>query len=178
MKIGVMSDTHDRLESLSKVIEIFKENDVGQIIHCGDWVSPLTLEYFDSISRNLNVPIKSVYGNNEGDIKNIIRRNNKLRNPVSFTFKDTIELNIQGRKVVVYHGDDKVILNALIKSGIYDAIFTGHTHAVRNEVAGKTLVLNPGATCFIAESKIIDKGSVAIYNSDTNSAEIIYFNKD
>lgn len=175
MKVGVISDTHDRLESLKKVIEIFQENQVEMIIHCGDWVSPFTLEYFDFISGNFRVPIKSIFGNNEGDIKRIIERNASLKNPIEFVPKEVFELEIGKRKIVVYHGQDKAILESLIGCGKYDAVFTGHNHQSRNEVINKTLVLNPGTTCFAAESRIIDESSVAIYDPDSNSAQIITF---
>jgi len=36
MKIGVVSGTHDRLESLLQVKQIFKAAQVEMIIHCGD----------------------------------------------------------------------------------------------------------------------------------------------
>lgn len=176
MTIGIISDTHDRLESILKATEIFKENKVEMIIHCGDWVSPFTLEFYDSNS-DIKIPINSVFGNNEGDIIRIIQRNNKLRNPIKFTSKQVLELDLDGKKAIVYHGHDKAVLESIIRSQIYDVVFTGHTHAKRNEMIDKTLVLNPGSTCFVRESKIIDQASVAIYDSKTNSAEIIEFTK-
>jgi uncharacterized protein len=174
MKIGVISDTHDRLENIIKAVQIFQKNGVSLIIHCGDWSCPFTLEFFDS--QNItHIPIKSVFGNNEGDIKRIIERNAKLQTPIEFTSKQTLELTIENRKIVVYHGQDKVILNALISCQNYDAIFTGHTHDIRNEINGKTLILNPGTTSQSSHSKIINQSSVAIYDSSKNSAEIIEF---
>jgi len=173
MKIGVFSDTHDRLDSLKEVVDIFQKNQVKAIIHCGDWVSSFTLEYFDSIN-SLQVPVYSVFGNNEGDIQGIIRRNAKLKNPIIFSKKNVYELDFDSRKIVVYHGQDRVILNSFIECQKYDAIFTGHKHQVKNEINGKTLVLNPGSTCYAAESKIIDSASVAIYDTKNNTAEIIY----
>ena len=176
MKIGIISDTHDRLESIKKAIELFEQNNIELIIHCGDWVSPFTLEFFDATPAN-KIPIKSVYGDNEGDIKRIIECNLKLSNPIEFCSKQAMELDLDGRKAIIYHGHDKAVLNALIKSQLYDVILTGHSHIVRNETEGKTLILNPGSTCFASGSKMIDKASVAIYDSTNNSAEIVEFSK-
>lgn len=78
MIIGVLSDTHDRLDSLKLAIEVFKKNHVEEIVHCGDWISPFTLEYLDYITGDFKIPIQSVFGNNEGDIRRIIERNSKL----------------------------------------------------------------------------------------------------
>jgi len=177
MKLGIISDTHDRLDSIAKALNIFKENKVNMIIHCGDWVSPFTLEFYDKHNQNPSIPTKSVFGNNEGDIKRIIERNAKLKNPIDFAPKIVFELKIGKRNIVVFHGHDKVILNALIESQKYDAVFTGHTHIPRNEYINNTLVLNPGSTAYVAQSRMIKKASVAVYDSISNRAKVIYLNK-
>lgn len=177
MKIGVISDTHDRLESIVYFKNLLKEAGVEMIVHCGDWVSPFTLEFFDTTFFDFQVPVKSVFGNNEGDVKRIIERNANLTNPIEFAPKDVLELELEGRKIAVYHGHDKIVLKSLILSKQYDAVFTGHTHEVRQELVGKTHVLNPGSTSFAGGSKIIDKASIAVYDTDTNDSEIKYFNR-
>jgi putative phosphoesterase len=125
--------------------------------------------------KDLKVPIKSVVGNNPGDTKRTMMNNPNMQNPIEWAKTVMLILDIDGKKTVVYHGDDREILSTLIDSQKYDIIFTGHTHAVRNEVIGKTLVINPGNTCYACEDEITDKASVAIYNSKTNKAEVIYF---
>lgn len=175
MKIGIISDTHDRLESIVYFKNILRNQKVEMIIHCGDWVSPFTLEFFDNTFSDFQVPVKSVFGNNEGDIKRIIERNLNLSNPIEFAPKEVFELEIKGRKIAVYHGHDKATLRALILSGQYDAVFSGHTHEVKQEVMGSTYVLNPGSTSFTAHSQMIEKASVAVYNTDSNTANVYYF---
>ena len=176
MKVGIISDTHDRLESIERARDIFTENEVEMILHCGDWVSPYTLDFF--VNEGFRVPIKGVIGNVEGDLKNFLEINKRSKNPVEFPTKQTLDLNIDGKKAIIYHGQDKNLLEALIKSDLYDVVFTGHTHQVRNYCVGKTLVLNPGSTSFSSKGKITKKASVAIYNSDSNSAKIVTFSKD
>lgn len=176
MKIGIISDTHDRLETINKAIEIFRAKNVNMIIHCGDWVSPFTLDYFDYVLDSFNVPVKSIFGNNEGDRERFEKRNAKLQHPVEF-HQSPFELEEDDQKFVVYHGDDKEKLQELIDSQKYDVVLTGHTHRSRNETVGKTLVINPGSTCFAAESRIISEASIAIYDATTNRAEIIKFTK-
>jgi putative phosphoesterase len=175
MLIGIISDTHDNLTGLQKAIQIFKDHKIEMLIHCGDWNSLYALEFFDKEMKDLRIPIKSVVGNNTGDVKRILMNNNKIQNPIEWSEKVTLSLDIDGKKTIIYHGDDYAILDALIESQRYDIIFTGHTHSPRNEVVGKTLVLNPGSTSYARESKIISEASIAIYNSQTNKAEIIYF---
>lgn len=176
MIVGVISDTHDRLDSLAKGLAIFKREQVAMIIHCGDWVSPFTLEFFDGLIEDMSVPVYSVFGNNPGDIVRVIEGNLKMKQPITIGRYMTQEVEIEGRKTVICHGQDRVVLKALIDSGNFDAVFTGHTHAVRNETVGKTLVFNPGSTAYVCEGKIIDKASVGIYRSETNKADVIYLN--
>lgn len=177
MKIGVISDTHDRLECIPIIKDILEKEKVEIIVHCGDWVSPFTLEFFDRIFSTFQIPVKSVFGNNEGDIKRIVERNANLSNPIEFAPKEVFELELGGRKIAAYHGHDKPTLEALINSRKYDAVFTGHTHEVRQETIGKTYVLNPGSTSFAANSQIIEKASIAIFDTDLNEAKIVYFDK-
>jgi len=77
------------------------------------------------------------------------------------------------KRAIIYHGDEYELLDALISCQKYNLIFTGHTHSPRNKVVGKTLVINPGSTSYVCDGKIIDKATVAIYNSQTHTAEII-----
>ena len=177
MQIGVISDTHDRIECLEKIAEIFTKNKVEMIVHCGDWVSPFMIDYFDEVFNDHQVPTKSIVGNNPGDLERMVQRNNQLRNPIDFVLKDRTEFEIDDRKILVIHGGDKEALNRAIQNTQYDAIFTGHTHAARNEYFGKMLVLNSGSTSFVCESKPINTASVAIYDSGDNKAKIIEFSK-
>ncbi len=174
MHIGILSDTHDRLDTLKQAVAIFKKQSVAQIVHCGDWVSPFTLEYFDSICTDFRVPVYSVFGNNEGDIRRIIERNAKLQNPIHFTSKQTLTLEVEDRKIIVYHGQDKTITEAIVKSQLYDTFFTGHTHIPLNKTDGKTLILNPGSTSYTAKSQVIETASVGVYNSQFHTAQIFF----
>jgi len=175
MKIAIVSDTHDRLDAIEKVFHIFLEEKVEQIIHCGDWVSPFTVEFFDEMNlQHTKIPVFSVFGNNEGDIKRIIEQNSKLAFPPQFADKSVLELERDGRKIAVYHGQDKGILSALIASQNYNAIFCGHTHKQFSMVEGKTLAFNPGSICYARESRIIKEASVGIYDSITNEAKHIF----
>lgn len=175
MKLGIISDTHDRLDALQKAIFIFAQEQVEAIIHCGDWVSPFTLEFYDAECQKagLLVSTYSVFGNNEGDIKRIIERNAKLKQPITFASKSVYELQLGDKKIVVFHGHDTAIIESLAKSGVYNLLFHGHTHVIKDEKVGNTRVINPGSTSYTAQSKIIDQASVAIYYTDNDHLEFI-----
>jgi putative phosphoesterase len=172
MRIGIISDTHDQLESVEKAVKIFQKEKVDLIIHCGDWVSPFVPQFIYTLKPQLTIPIKSVFGNNEGDHFRFFQRKEKENWKIEF-YKETFELEVDKRKIVVYHGSNKILTNALIKSQIYDAVFTGHTHQAIIETFGKTLHINPGSTAGYAFGKITKEKTLALYETETNQGKII-----
>ncbi|MCX6695602.1 MAG: YfcE family phosphodiesterase, partial [Candidatus Altiarchaeota archaeon] len=82
-------------------------------------------------------------GNNEGDKVNV----NKKLQDISSEFSDFLEFEHIGKKMVVYHGHNPSILDALVKSGKYDIVIAGHTHTPEITLDGKTLLVNPGECC-------------------------------
>ena len=40
MKLGVIADSHDRLPTLRRAVELFKRLNVDAILHAGDFVAP------------------------------------------------------------------------------------------------------------------------------------------
>ncbi|RLE42148.1 hypothetical protein DRJ48_04135 [Candidatus Woesearchaeota archaeon] len=160
MLIGVISDTHDNVEATQKAIKLFNQKRVGLVVHCGDLVSPFLTKFF----TELNCRVIAVFGNNEGDKFRLL----KLQNKIEYQGV-CAELNLDGKRVVVYHGDSKILLNALLKSQIYDVVFSGHDHNARITKEGKTLYVNPGTLSGFPPGT---KPTVAIYNTETNQAEI------
>ncbi|MBW3538467.1 metallophosphatase family protein [Candidatus Parcubacteria bacterium] len=48
MKIGIISDTHDRLPPIQTALAVF----IGQaaaVVHCGDWTKPATVEDISAV---------------------------------------------------------------------------------------------------------------------------------
>ncbi|MEX2680033.1 MAG: metallophosphoesterase [Candidatus Sigynarchaeota archaeon] len=142
MKIGIMSDTHDNLENVEKIVSIFKKAGLGAVIHCGDYCSPFVARKLAAIE---GIPFYAVRGNNDGDISFLNTTFAKL-GPIKEPY---IEFDIEGRKVLLLHGHamPESCITDIAKGGRYDIIVYGHYHHVRNEMVGKTLVLNPGEAC-------------------------------
>lgn len=172
MKIGVMSDIHDNAENLLKAVELFNKEKVELVICCGDWVSPFTLKFIEG----LKAPVKTVFGNNEGDKFRILQRRQVYKINIEFPEKDDnfLELNLDGRKAAVFHGNPIQIVEALVECGKYDVLFTGHNHMPHVKKIGKTLWVNPGTVSNISESKIVNEPTVAIYKTEDNNAKIIH----
>lgn len=67
LKVYVISDTHDRLDTLEKFLKIVgKSLEPGYLIHLGDVVSPFTLKSIvGALPERLS--LKVVLGNNDAD---------------------------------------------------------------------------------------------------------------
>ena len=167
MKIGIISDTHDQIDAIKKVVKLLNEENVELVFHCGDWVSPFSLFYY----KDLKCPMKGLFGNNDGDKFRHIERA-KIYG-VNVTYEDRfISTEVDGRKIAIFHGDYEEIIEALLKSQMYDAVFHGHNHTKEIKIVGKTLSVNPGT--FMPETAPDVKGaSFAIYDSSNNTAQLI-----
>ncbi|WP_461865263.1 metallophosphoesterase [Thermococcus sp.] len=160
MLIGIMSDTHDNLQAIKKAVELFNESRVDLVIHAGDYIAPFTAKEFSK----LKAPMKGVFGNNDGERAGLSK---------VLGIKDEIlELNIEGMKMVVIHGTDERIINALARSHLYDILIRGHTHKYEIRECGRTILINPGEVCgYITGIK-----SVALL--DTKKREVRIVNVD
>ena len=145
MKIGIISDTHDNVVNVKKALSEFIKQRVELIVHCGDIVAPKTITFF------VGLPVKFVKGNCDGDIE-MIKKKCEEGGHEYLGVKG--ELEVDGKKIGVYHGTDASMLNDIIESGDYNYVLTGHTHSKRDEMIGKTRVINPGAHYYAAEETI------------------------
>ncbi len=164
MKIGVISDTHDQQELILQSVQMLNDAGVELLIHCGDWVSPFILYAF----KDLRMPIRGVFGNNDGDKFRHLKYSEELRLDIAYEDR-FLALTVENRKLAVFHGDYQEIVNALVSCGVYDAVFHGHTHKKINETIGKTLSLNPGSLMKMTRDEPLG-ASFAIYDTVTNSA--------
>ena len=168
MIIGIIADTHDSVENFSKTLDFLREKKIDLIIHLGDWVSPFMI----NVCQNLEIKIIVLFGNNDTDVSRHIGTAKKFGLKAEF-IKKSGEKEIDGRKIFLCHGTKKELLQEIKESGKYDAVFSGHTHIARIEKIGKTLCINPGPVCGIVKITDIRKPTVALYDTASNSAEIM-----
>jgi len=161
MMIGVMSDTHDRLDAVDKAISFFNSQQVTEVLHAGDLVSPFVAPLFSKLQAKLHY----VWGNNEGDHEFIkVRFADIGTSPLG----DFAALQLGGKKIALLHGTHQEIVDSLIESGAYDLIVRGHSH--RAEILeGETLVVNPGEVC----GYLTGRQTVALIDLDRMHAQIV-----
>lgn len=163
VKILVLSDIHDNIWNLEKVISEVKGK-VDLAIFCGDFCAPFSV----GILANLNIPVYVCLGNNDEDHIAMVKRAGNKVTWVSLS-EEFGRLEEYGRKISFCHYPK--LAGFLAKSGEYDAVFYGHTHIVQNEHLVNTLLLNPGSVCGIIKGKPAT-ASYAIYDTSTNTALI------
>jgi hypothetical protein len=164
MNIAVLSDTHDHIWNLEKVLKQIKGK-VKAVIFCGDMCAPFTA----GVLAKTNLHTYLCLGNVDEDHIMMAEKGGDKFVWIGLA-KEFGQVELGGRKTAFCHYPK--LAELLAKSGEYDAVFHGHTHFARNEKYGKTILVNPGAVCGIQKG-IPGKASYAIYDTKTNSAEII-----
>ena len=163
MILGVVSDTHNRLSNVEKIIDIFNEKNVDKVIHTGDITQAKTLSRFSRLS----CPLIGVYGNNdleEKGLKDIAEQN-------GFNFQHPpFLLKLDNKKIAIFHEPEK-IETFIKKDSSIQLIIHGHTHRYRNENIGNVKIINPGECAGIIKGK----NSVGALNLEDLSFERFFF---
>lgn len=135
-RLGIVSDSHGRVESTRAAANLLESFDVFQVIHCGDIG---TADVIGALSR---WPTHYVFGNCDHEL-DTLRAAMKEAGATCHERFGTLQL--EGREIAFLHGDDHAKLIDSITSGAFDLVCHGHTHRAKQEMAGNTLILNPGA---------------------------------
>lgn len=163
MKIGIISDTHDRLRLIDKAVKELNLLNVDLVLHAGDFISPFVTDNL----KKLNAPLIGVFGNNDGD-KSLLKKKfaefgADIRGRFAFVLVD-------GLRIALLHGDDKELMRSLLELESHDVLISGHTHSPKTKRKGMTLVINPGATCGL----LTGKPTFAVLDTKTLEARIIH----
>ena len=94
MLIGVVSDTHDNLSNVARIVELFNASGVERVIHTGDITRARTLEIFGRLDARLY----GVYGNNDHEREALdgAARRGRLRGRPRFLFRDRFGTELVG----------------------------------------------------------------------------------
>ena len=155
MKIGVISDTHDRMPTFRRALALFNRLKVGAVLHAGDFVAPFAAK----LLLECDAPVHCIYGNNDGE-----------RVGLKKVLPQLIDGPWRGQL-----GDATIAMAHWIewfKPGETDGadiVISGHTHEVVNETREGVLYLNPGECC----GWLTDRCTVALLDTDARSAEIV-----
>lgn len=135
MRIGILSDTHGRVDRTRQAVRMLESLEVSAVLHCGDIGSA-------DIIRLLSVwPCHFVFGN--VDSPGLLREAILAAGQTCHGRFGTLEL--ENCKIALLHGDDERRLRQCIAGGEWHLVCHGHTHTAEVRASGGTLVVNPGA---------------------------------
>ena len=156
-----MSDTHDRLDAIEKAINYFNSQNITNVLHAGDLVSPFVVPLFSKLRGKLNF----VWGNNEG-ARDFI--GTKFAEIGISPLGDFAEIQIAGKKIALIHGTEQRIVDSLITCNSYDLVVRGHNHKA-DIITGRTMMVNPGEVC----GYLTGRQTIALIDLETMQGQIV-----
>lgn len=161
MKIAIVSDSHDNLPNIQKMLNWVNKNKIEMMIHCGDLAAPSVI--VKELGPKFSGPIHFIHGN---------VADRELNQKVANDFKhitchgDTGELEVEEKKIAFCHYPAEA--EELAQTGKYNLIFYGHDHKPWEKQINKTKLLNPGTL-----AGMFNKATFAVYDTKTDKAELI-----
>ena len=162
VKIGVVSDTHDQLPNVARIVELLNRAGVERVVHTGDITQAKTLE----VLARLEVPLHGVFGNNDAGERVALeaaaaRYSMKLGDP-------PLELVWAERRIVVVHDPREL---GAARRGKHDVALHGHTHRRTIDRCDGRLVFNPGECA----GHLPGQNAVGVLDLATLETEILLF---
>ena len=157
MRIGILSDTHDRRDRAARAVRVLVEAGAEALIHCGDLCEP------DIVYECEGRPSTFVFGNNDED-------EDGIRAAIAVIGGGCLdrggEIVLAGKRIAVTHGDRGKEVKKLAATAP-DYLLFGHFHVPSDHREGPTRWINPGAL-HRAES-----WTVALLNLDTDDLRFL-----
>ena len=149
MKVAIISDIHDNLINLERVLSTKHD----ALICCGDVTNAETLEY---LAKGFTGPIHLVRGNicifdgnDQSKFKNIIY------------YGEVGRFELDGHWVGLCHEPSKI--SQVLRLGPCEHVFFGHTHKPWEEARDGVHCLNPGTL-----GGVFMAGTYAVWETDDN----------
>jgi putative phosphoesterase len=138
VKIGLLSDTHDRVPAVRALVERMLEAGVAVILHAGDYCAPFTLRAL----ADLQVPLLGVFGRNDGDPEGLRAAAQVLLGAELYESPHSFSLG--GEQILVVHDLSDVHERSIAQHAV---VVHGFTHRAETRWHGGTLLVNPGEGC-------------------------------
>jgi len=156
MKVGVISDTHDRIDLTKKVIKKLEDADCTALIHCGDFCAPFIIKELSEFKGD----VYCCFGNTDDKFSST-----RMADKLGVNLLGEIgEIELDGKKIFFNHFPN--ISRAFAMTGDYDIVFYGHTHIKHKEIIRDVPLVCPGS---IMGNKEIS--SYVIYDTSNESIE-------
>jgi uncharacterized protein len=136
MLLGILSDTHDRLDAAAVGIAALKAAGADYFLHCGDVGGEQILDQLAGLRAAF------VWGNTDWDRVSLQRYADELGIQCFGAFG---EFELDGKAIAIAHGDDDRAVRRVLDGQKHDYLFVGHSHVKADTRIGRVRVVNPGA---------------------------------
>lgn len=193
-RIGLLSDVHSSPLPLGQALEIFRSENVDEIICAGDIAG-----YYDTLAPTIELLVQSncraIIGNHDQSYleKAPSEEDSSIRAYLQ-NLPQTLYFEIEQKRVSVVHAnppaeqhggiklldqqgeirqDRKDEWTEALKGLEYDVLIVGHTHQVYAEQLGEVFVINPGSTVFNHSCMILSLPDLSVQTFALGNREII-----
>lgn len=139
MRIGLLSDTHDRVPAVRALLEQMVAGGVSLVMHAGDYCSPFSLQPF----HDLSLPLLGVFGRNDGD-RDALQAAAKTGFGALELYESPHSFDIGGKQILLVHDIADVHQRSL---DAHQIVVHGFTHVPEMKTREETLLVNPGEGC-------------------------------
>jgi putative phosphoesterase len=160
MRVGLISDTHDRLPAIIDLVKLFADRGITLVMHAGDYCSPFALDPFHDAS----MPLLGIFGRNDGDHEGLKAHASQAMatelhdSPHSF--------DVSGHRILLVHDLGEVNKRSIES---HEFVVHGMTHRQQSVTRGRTLVVNPGEAC----GWLTGRCTAAVLDLETGELEIV-----
>jgi putative phosphoesterase len=139
MRIGLLSDTHDRVPAVRELLDQMIAGGVSIVMHAGDYCSPFTLQPF----HDLSIPLLGVFGRNDGD-HDALQAAAKSGYGATELYESPHSFDLGGKSALLIH--DLADVHQRSIDG-HEVVVHGFTHIPEMISRGDSLLVNPGEGC-------------------------------
>ena len=161
MRIGLLSDTHDRVPAVRELLTQMIAGGVSIVMHAGDYCSPFTLQPF----HDLSIPLLGVFGRNDGD-HDALQAAAKSGFGATELYESPHSFDLGGKSVLLIHDLADVHQRSIDR---HEVVVHGFSHVPEMKSRGDSLLVNPGEGC----GWLYGAPTGAILDLDTKAVEFL-----
>jgi putative phosphoesterase len=160
MRVGLLSDSHDRLPAVAELVRQLTASGAQMFLHAGDYCAPFAL----SPLLEAQAAVAGVFGRNDGDREGL--RAFATRGVGIEIYESPHSFELAGRRILLVHELAEVHVRSL---DAHEIVVHGCTHRQEVRDRGTTLIVNPGEAC----GWLHGVPSAAILDTETRQVEFL-----
>jgi uncharacterized protein len=159
MRIGVVSDTHNHLANVRRIVELLNAARVDRVVHTGDVTQAKTWRALAA----LEAPLVGVFGNNdEREALCVV-----AAETATTIVEPPLTLEWAERRILVVH--EPLDVERFLDG--HDVVLHGHDHTRRIEREDGRLIFNPGECA----GHMKGRNAVGVLDLIRSEVEILFF---